>query len=79
MIKRRKKLTSEEIDRLRDLAAYGPLATKKIDAALKAKNWAVIESAEGTSISAAEYSGSAGGWLNVLYNDNGTINEYWRI
>ena len=75
MIKRLKKLTREEIDRLRALAAYQPCTTKEIDATLKAKNWVAIDGDDGTSISATA---SAKG-ENVLYNDNGSINEYWRI
>jgi hypothetical protein len=75
MIKRLKKLTREEIERLQYLAAYQPCITKEIDSVLKAKNWVVIEGDDGTSISATAYPKGE----NVLYKENGSINDFWRL
>ena len=79
MIKRLKKLTREELERLQSLAAYQPCITKEIDFFLKAKNWVVIEGDDGTSISDTAYATVAGRRRNVLYKENGRINEFWLL
>lgn len=79
MIKRLKKLTREELERLQYLAAYQPCITKEIDSVLKAKNWVVIEGDDGTSISDTAYATVAGRRRNVLYKPNGRINDFWLL
>ena len=79
MIKRLKKLTREEIERLQYLAAYQPCITEEIDTILKAKNWVVIEGEDGTSISDTAYATVAGIKRFILYNENGSVLDFWRI
>lgn len=79
-----KKLTSEEIGRLRNLAAHQPCPTQHIDHKLKMKNWVTIDAVDNVTwfSDAACTKHARGGSVNgqrfVLYHPNGSINDFWR-
>ena len=77
MIKRLKKLTREEVERLQYIAVHQPCITKEIDTVLKAKNWVI--SGTWTSISDTAYATVAGIKRFVLYKENGSVNDFWRM
>lgn len=64
-------LTPEELERLMDLMAYGPLTRQPIDESLEVAGW--IEPYDGDTCAVDAQPGAA----DILYDEHGRVRPIW--
>lgn len=75
-MKRLGTLTEAEVDRMRELYASGPLATRPVDAGLIAKGWAApYDDEPATDCAKGAYRPDGN---PCLFDESGSVHECWR-
>jgi len=70
-------LTAEEVERMRELYASGPLTRRPVDAGLIAKGWAEPYDDE-PAVDCAPGAYRADNGAPCLYDEQGSVQDCWR-